>query len=396
MSLVAGLIRTSAFFAKELREVLRRPGVLFSVVIGPFLIMFLFGMGTTGFRDPIATEIVIPDDLDLPRDPEYYESLVQGRIDVVNIETDAGAAERRLADGRIDLLVVAPERAVEDLRAGERTTLRVAWNEVDPLADTFTYALTAILVGNVNAEIIEQVAVDGIALAEAEVDGELSTIPAEVIARPSTAETENVAPTKPSVVNFYGPAVLALVIQHLGVSLTSLSLVRERGGQIDRYRVAPVAASEILLGKYAAYGLLCALTAAAVTALLVGVLGVPVIGGWLVPVAIAGLLALASLGAGLVISLLADSERQAVQLSMLLLLASVFLSGLVLPVSDFASWMAPIAYLLPVTHGIAALQESMLRGELQNAFAAPTLGAMALVTFVLAVILLRRALRSAA
>jgi ABC-type multidrug transport system permease subunit len=81
---------------------------------------------------------------------------------------------------------------------------------------------------------------------------------------------------------------------------------------------------------------------------------------------------------------------------MLLLLASVFLSGLVLPVSDFASWMAPIAYLLPVTHGIAALQESMLRGELQNAFAAPTLAAMALVTFVLAVILLRRALRSAA
>jgi ABC-type multidrug transport system permease subunit len=81
---------------------------------------------------------------------------------------------------------------------------------------------------------------------------------------------------------------------------------------------------------------------------------------------------------------------------MLLLLASVFLSGLVLPISDFAWWMAPIAYLLPVTHGIGALQESMLRGDLQNAFAVPTLAAMALVTYVLAVGLLRRALRSAA
>lgn len=397
MSLVHGLVRTAAFFAKELREVVRRPGVLFSVVLGPFLIMFLFGMGTTGFREPIATEIVIPDDIDLPRDPEYYASLVQGRIRVVGIGEDPLAAERRLADGSIDLLVVAPERAIETLRAGERTTIRVAWNEVDPLADAFTYALTAILVGNVNAEIIEQAATDGIALAEAEVNGELTTIPADVIARPSTAETENIAPTEPSVINFYGPAVLALVIQHLGVSLTSLSLVRERrGGQIDRYRVAPVGATEILLGKYAAYGLLCVLTGVAVAALLVGVLGVPVIGGWVVPALVAGLLALASLGAGIVISLLADSERQAVQLSMLLLLASVFLSGLVLPVSDFAWWMLPIAYLLPVTHGIAALQESMLRGELQTAFAAPTLAAMAVVLFLVAVALLRRALRSAA
>jgi ABC-2 type transport system permease protein len=275
--------------------------------------------------------------------------------------------------------------------------MRVAWNEIDPLADAFTYALTAILVGNVNAEIIEQAAVNGIALAEEELNGEVTTIPAEVIARPSKAETENVAPTPPSVINYFGPAVLALVIQHLGVSLTALSLVRERrGGQIDRYRVAPVGAAEVLLGKYAAYGLLALLTGTAVMLLLVGVLGVPMIGGWLVPAAVAGVLALASLGAGIVISLLADSERQAVQLSMLLLLASVFLSGLVLPVSDFAWWIEPIAYLLPVTHGIAALQETMLRGELQSVWTVATLTLMAVVFYVAAVVLLRRALRSAA
>lgn len=397
MNPFSALVRTAAFFGKELREVARRPGILVSVVLGPFLIMFLFGMGTTGFRDAIATEIVVPADVELTRDPEYYASLVQGRIRVVNIGEDADGAERRLRDGEIDLLIVAPEDAAAQLRSGRQTTMRVAWNEIDPLADAFTYALTAILVGNVNAEIIEQAAVDGIALAEEELNGEVTTIPAEVIARPSTAETENVAPTSPSVINYYGPAVLALVVQHLGVSLTALSLVRERrGGQIDRYRVAPVGAAEVLLGKYAAYGLLSLLTGAAVMLLLVGVLGVPMIGGWLVPAAAAGLLALASLGAGIVISLLADSERQAVQLSMLLLLASVFLSGLVLPVSDFAWWIEPIAYLLPVTHGIAALQETMLRGELQTVWAVVTLAGMAVVLYAGAVVLMRRALRSAA
>jgi ABC-2 type transport system permease protein len=397
MSPLGPIVRAAAFFSKELREVVRRPGVLISVVFGPFLIMFLFGMGTTGFRDRIVTEIVVPADLALSRDPEYYASLVQGRIEVVNIGEDAEGAERRLREGEIDLLIVAPEDAAAKLRSGQQTEMRVAWNEIDPLADAFTYALTAILVGNVNAEIIEQAAADGIALAEEELNGDVTTIPAEVIARPSTAETENVAPTPASVVNFYGPAVLALVIQHLGVSLTALSLVRERlGGQIDRYRVAPVGAAEVLLGKYAAHGLLSLATGAAVMGLLVGVLGVPMIDGWLVPALVAGLLALASLGAGIVISLLADSERQAVQLSMLLLLASVFLSGLVLPVSDFAWWIEPIAYLLPVTHGIAALQESMLRGELQTVWAPVVLAAMGVVLYILAVVLMRRALRSAA
>ena len=95
-----------------------------------------------------------------------------------------------------------------------------------------------------------------------------------------------------------------------------------------------------------------------VGALLVGVLGVPLLGGWLPLVGIVLLLTFASLGVGLLISLVADSERQAVQLSMILLLASVFFSGFVLPVTDFAEWTQYLAYSLPVTHGIALLQDS--------------------------------------
>ena len=48
------------------------------------------------------------------------------------------------------------------------------------------------------------------------------------------------------------------------------------------------------------------------------------------------LLLLASLGIGLLIAVISDSERQAVQLSLLLLLASVFFSGFVLAISEFS------------------------------------------------------------
>ncbi len=61
------IVRMASFTGKELREVIRRPGVLLSLVLGPFLVMFLFGLGYSGFRAPFTTEIVVPTDSDFSR-----------------------------------------------------------------------------------------------------------------------------------------------------------------------------------------------------------------------------------------------------------------------------------------------------------------------------------------
>ena len=65
------IVRMASFTGKELREVVRRPGVLASLILGPFVIMFIFGLGYSGYREPFPTEIVIPEGNDLPSDPEY-------------------------------------------------------------------------------------------------------------------------------------------------------------------------------------------------------------------------------------------------------------------------------------------------------------------------------------
>jgi len=190
--------------------------------------------------------------------------------------------------------------------------------------------------------------------------------------------------------------VFALVIQHLAVTLTALSMVRERlSGQMDRFRVAPVSSMELLAGKYIAYAVLSLAVSAIVGALLVGVLQVSLLGSIGLFVGIVLLLTFASLGFGLLISLVADSERQAVQLSMLVLLASVFFSGFVLPVTDFAPWMNYIAYALPVTHGIALLQALMLRGALIDPWMLGALFGIGVVLYVGSLMRLRRVLRTA-
>jgi ABC-2 type transport system permease protein len=180
------------------------------------------------------------------------------------------------------------------------------------------------------------------------------------------------------------------------VTLTALSLVRERlSGAMDIFRVAPVRALEILVGKYLAYAFFNLVIAAAICALVVFVLHVPLLGtpesvAWVV-----ALLSFASLGLGLLISTVVDSERGAVQLSMLVLLASVFFSGFVLPLDQFIAPLRIAAYSLPVTHGIQLLQDYMLRGGTNAPWELSVLAGIGVVLFVLTWIAVRRNLSSA-
>ena len=393
--MIGSLIRIFSFTGKELRETIRRPGILASLVLGPFLVMFLFGLGYTGARDAFDTVIVLPEGSRLPSDPNYYADLAPGRIRVVEISGDEAAARQRLVDQQIDVLIVAPENAESELRAGNATTVRVEWNMIDPVADTLAQLATQILVSSLNAEIVEQAAAAGVAFAEGELGPAVNVSP-DVVARPTRAETDNVAPSEPAVLNFFGPAVFALVIQHLAITLTALSLVRERlSGQMDRFRVAPVTSSELLIGKYVAFAVLSLIVTAIVGALQVGVLRVPLLSGWLPFAGVVLLLTFASLGVGLLISLVADSERAAVQFAMLVLLASVFFSGFILPVEDFVTWMQYVAYALPVTHGIAALQDLMLRGSIREIWMLGVLGGIGIFLYVVSLMRLRRVLHRA-
>jgi ABC-2 type transport system permease protein len=103
----------------------------------------------------------------------------------------------------------------------------------------------------------------------------------------------------------------------------------------------------------------------------------------------------ASLGLGLLIAAVSDSERQAIQLSLLLLLASVFFSGFVLGTDEFNEPVRSLTALLPVTNGIRLIGDVMLRGSI-DAYAPVAALAAEIVAYTgIAWLILRRALRSA-
>jgi ABC-2 type transport system permease protein len=388
---LAVVIRLLAFIGKEIAETLRRPGAVMSLVFGPFLIMAIFGLGYDGVRRPLETVVVVPPSSELPADEASYQRLAGGGLDVVEVTPDRAAAEARLVAGDVDVVIVAPPDPESAVLAGEQSVLEVLVDAIDPIAAANAGFLAAGLSSAVNREIVERVVEEGQDFALAAGEGSAGRISPEIVASPTRAELLNVAPSTPGVLAFFGPAVLALILQHVAVSLVALSLVRERmSGVIELFRIAPVSTVEILVGKMLAFGLVAGGIAAMTVALLVGVFRIPMLADpWMIAGVIALLLA-ASLALGALIAVVSDSERQAVQLSLLLLLASVFFSGFVLAIEEFSAPVRAIAALLPVTHGIRLLQDLMLRGAVTQPWGVVALVLIAVATSWASWVLLRR------
>ena len=72
---LAVIVRLMAFVGKEIIETLRRPGAILSLILGPFLIMAIFGVGYSGVRRPLDTVLVIPPDSGLSQDIGSYQNL---------------------------------------------------------------------------------------------------------------------------------------------------------------------------------------------------------------------------------------------------------------------------------------------------------------------------------
>lgn len=193
---------------------------------------------------------------------------------------------------------------------------------------------------------------------------------------------------------FYAPSVLALLVQQLAITLASLGIVRERQmGSFEMFRVSPLRLSQILLGKSLAFIFFATVAGIVLTALLT-LLRVPLPANWSQYLVLLILLATASVGIGSVISAVSRTDAQAIQLTMLMLLLSVFFTGFFLPITGFMwpAWI--IALLIPMTHAIDGLQQALLIGQPVSTGVWIGLGLIVLLSYGLVALLMRRQYRT--
>jgi ABC-2 type transport system permease protein len=396
MRLFKTLTRILAIVGKELVSVARRPGALVSLVLGPFLIMALFGLGYSGYRRALDTIVVIPDGSGLPTDAKVYQDVAGEGLRIAAVTPDEAAAMAQLTSQAVDVVVVAPKDIEAKFKAGQRTEVDVRVNLTDPVEGSYAIFLARGLEAAINRQIIQTAAAETEGYAIQGGATEVSKLPPELLAAPAQAVVINVAPSTPSVVQYFGPAVLALILQHMAVTLIALSVVREKtSGLFELFRISPITTAELVAGKLIAFALFAGLVALITIGVLVAGFGVPSLAdpGWIALVA--GLLIASSLGLGLLIAAVSDSEPQTVQLSLLVLLASVFFSGFVLAINEFSEPIRTLIYALPVANGIRLFSDFMFRGGTVAGWQLWLLGGLAAAYVLAAWLLLRRVMARA-
>ena len=163
--------------------------------------------------------------------------------------------------------------------------------------------------------------------------------------------------------NFYVPGVIGIVLQIGTTIATAMALVRERErGTLEQLLVSPLSPAGLMLGKLVPY--LCIGMAMAVVLFLIMrfVFFVPIEGNIVAMLFSTLVYVFALLSLGLLIGTFAENQMQALQMSMVFLLPSVFFSGFIFPRETMPWIFYALGTLFPTTYFIALMRAIILRG----------------------------------
>lgn len=176
------------------------------------------------------------------------------------------------------------------------------------------------------------------------------------------------------------PGLLGVVLTMTLVMMTALGMTRElERGTMESLLATPVQPLEVMVGKLAPYVGIGLIQTTVILTLARLLFNVPFQGGWLALGCGVLLFIVGSLALGFLISTLARTQLQAMQMSVFYLLPSILLSGFMFPFRGMPQWAQAVGSAIPVTHFLRVVRGSLLKG-LGLAESWPSL--LALVVFV--------------
>ena len=166
------------------------------------------------------------------------------------------------------------------------------------------------------------------------------------------------------------PGLIAFILMIVAVVSTALAVVRERElGTMEQIMVAPIRPSELILGKTIPYTLLSLI--ATVTILVAGYIlfNVHIKGSVFLLFIVTVVFLLGSLGLGLLISTIAQTQQVAFMIAVIATMLPTFiLSGFVFPIRNMPGVVQAITYLIPARYFLVALRSIILKGAGLSAF----------------------------
>lgn len=159
------------------------------------------------------------------------------------------------------------------------------------------------------------------------------------------------------------PALIGLILQNVIAMLTSFSIVREKErGTMEQLVVTPIRSLELLMGKLLPFVFIGFVSLSLILATGIFWFGVVPIGSIPLLVLLSTIFLFTILAIGLLISSVAKTQLQAMQMTFILILPSILLSGFVFPRETMPRLLQLLGGLLPLTYFLEIVRGIFLKG----------------------------------
>lgn len=332
----------NAILYKEFLVVLRDPLTLFFMLFPPLVEMIAFGYALDTDVKHMATLVLDEDRTVESRQlvDQFVNTQTFRVVGEVHSVTELSEAIRR---GKAYVGIQIPPGFTRDLRAGRTARVQVLVDGSN--SSIASSALNTALNVGFRSALLQLAARIG-----------LRELPVEV--RPQILYNPEMRSP-----NFFVPGVIGIVLQIATTFATAMSLVRERErGTLEQLMVSPLSRWGLMLGKLVPYLCIGMLMALSLFGIMQWLFHVPIAGDFLGLLLATFLYVFCLLSLGLLISTRAQNQIQALQMTMIFILPSVFFSGFIFPRETMPWIFWALGTALPATYYIELERAIVLRG----------------------------------
>jgi len=319
------------------------------MIVGP--IMQLLALGYAANMDVHDIPLLVVDQDRSPASRALVDRFTgSGYFDRVGEEDTAAQVDPWLVRGRAQLALVVPAGFGGDVEAGRKPQLQMVADGSDANSAVVGLGYASRIVAGAGAEIAQA-----------------RLTPALRALRPGRIELLPRVLYNPDLKSrwFYVPAVLAMVLMLVTMMLPSMAVVREKEiGTLEQISVTPLQPWQLIGGKLMPYVIIGLLDTLLITGVARLVFGVPLHGSLLLLLALSVLYLLNTLGLGLLVSTLVNTQQQAMMFSaFVLMVPMIYLSGLIFPIENMPRLFQTVSYVIPVRYYGIILRGVFLKGS---------------------------------
>ena len=340
--------RIYRMLVKEFIQVLRDPRMKALIFVMPVIQLIMFGYAVTTDVDHIKTAVC-----DLDKSPQSRALIerftASGYFTVVDNTNEPERLGELLDRGKATIGIQINRGFAEALKSGRQAVIQTVVDGTD--STTGTVAM------DYAQRITQEFSRARVA------PGELTQL-----AQPQNTpiELRSRAWFNPDLKSrdFNVPGVIAVVVLLISLLLTAMAIVREREiGTMEQLMVTPIRSFELILGKTLPFVLISFIDVLVVTAIGISWFHVPIHGSLALLLFGAGLYLMSTIGIGLFISTVSQTQQQALMSSFFFYLPAVLLSGFMFPISNMPEPAQWLTYLNPLRYFLVIIRDIFLKGS---------------------------------